>query len=232
MPKRHFRDNLMALSLLLISGFGGGTARADFMLYEVDVNTSAVGAQTGFLDFQLNPGGLGAQAATATVTNFQTLGGILVGSAMVTGDASGSLPGTLTLDNGTAFNDIFQGFIYGRSFSFDLALSGAAVGNPGGVFGSSFALSLYAADGITPLLTTDPNGSVLTINLNTSGTIGIETFSQSQTNNTPAAVVTQVGAVAVPEPSSFALFVIAMAVGCPLLIRAKRYNSSRTDINW
>ena len=82
-----------------------------------------------------------------------------------------------------------------------MTLSGPALDSPGGSSGSSFALSLYDADGRTPLLTTDPNGSVLTVNLNVSGTTSVLTFPQSSTNSTPAASVSSV-----PEPSSLVLF--------------------------
>jgi len=199
------------MTLLLLGTFGPGSARAGLMTYQVSVNTAAISGQNGNLDVQFNPGGRSAESATATVTNFQTVGGILASSVILTGDATGSLPGTLTLDNGTAYNDVFQGFTYGNSFSFLLTLSGQALDSPGGTFGSSFALSLYDAAGVTPLLTTDPNGSVLTVNLNASGTTLAETFPQSPTNSTPVAVATP--ASAVPEPSTMVLLVSSLPVG-------------------
>jgi hypothetical protein len=137
---------------------------------------------------------------------------------MLTGDATGSLPGTLILDNGTAYNDAFQGFTFGNSFKFLLTLSGQAIDNPGGTFGSSFALSLYDATGTTPLLTTDPNGSVLTVNLNASGSTSVETFPQSSTNSMPVAVATS----AVPEPSSLILLVSMIPV--ILVVRYRLYH--------
>jgi hypothetical protein len=165
--------------------------------------------QSGFLDFQFNPGDSSAETATASVTLFQTVGGTLSQPAVLTGDASGSLPGALTLDNGTAFNDAFQGFTFGDRFGFTLTLSGPAIDSPGGTAGSTFALSLYAADGVTPLLTTDPNGSVATIDLNPNGTASVYTFSESSTDNTHAATVTP--ASAVPEPSTLVLALFAVA---------------------
>jgi hypothetical protein len=71
--------------------------------------------QDGNLDFQFNPGGSSAKAATASVTNFRTVGGIPASTATLTGDAAGMLPDPLTLSNGTAFNDIFQGFTFGST---------------------------------------------------------------------------------------------------------------------
>ena len=196
------------LAWLLLSSFGPSLAQADFVTYQVSVDTSGITGQAGNLDFQFNPGDSSAEVATASVTNFQTVGGILSQPAALTGDAVGSLPGTLTLDNGTAYNDAFQGFTYGNTFSFLLTLSGQAIDSPGGTFGSSFALSLYDASGITPLLTTDPNGSVLTVNLNADGTTSAETFPQSLTNSTSIVIANQSNMV--PEPSSYLLFIIAL----------------------
>jgi hypothetical protein len=184
-------------------------AQAGFVEYQVSVNTSAISGQSGNLDFQFNPGGSTAESATVSVTNFQTLGGILSQPAMLTGDASGSLPGTLTIINGTIYNDAFQGFAYGNSFSFLLTFSGQAINNPGGTFGSSFALSLYDAAGINPLLTTDPNGSVLTVDLNPNGTTSVFTFPQSNTNDTSVVTITPLSSV--PEPTSLILFVSSLA---------------------
>jgi len=211
-----------ALVFLLLTAFGPGAARADLTL-SLSVDTSSLNGQSGYLDIQFNPGDSSAEADTATVTNFQTIGGILAQPPILTGDASGSLPGTLTLVNGTAYNDVFQGFTYGSSFGFNLTLSGPAIDSPGGTVGSAFALSLYAADGITPLLTTDPNGSVSTVYLNANGTASAETFPQSPTDNTPAASVT-----AVPEPSTLTMVLLfsSLQAGLILLRSARRRRSA------
>jgi hypothetical protein len=215
----------VAAALLGLGVLGPGPARADLVL-NVSVQTSPLSAQSGYLDFQFNPGDSSALPATASVSGFQSVGGTLAPTATLTGDASGSLPGTVTLNNSTPFNDAFQGFTFGDSFSFTLTLSGPAVDNPGGTTGSAFALSLYAADGITPLLTTDPNGSVATIDLNANGTATIYTFSESQTDSTHAATVTLAGAV--PEPS--ALTLLAFAVACAGLIKILRGGNEKRSL--
>lgn len=190
----------VAISLLL-AALGSKPVQAGFVTYMVSVDTSAINGQNGNLDFQFNPGNSSAEAAIATVTNFLTMGGSLSQPATLTGDAVGSLPGTLTIGNSTSYNDIFQVFTYGKRFTFQLTLSGQAIDSPGGTFGSSFALSLYDAAGMTPLLTTDPNGSILTLNLNADGSTLAETFPQSPTNSTPVAIAINT----VPEPSSLKL---------------------------
>ena len=118
------------------------------------------------------------------------------------------MPGALTLDNGTAFNDAFQGFTFGDSFGLNLTLSGPAIDSPGGTTGSAFALSLYAADGITPLLTTDPNGSVATIDLNANGTASVS-YVCPKPDGRHAGSDRRRGAV--PEPSTLVLVLIAVA---------------------
>jgi hypothetical protein len=218
-PRYHYLTSL--LMVLLLAGFGPCPAWADFITYNVSVNTSAISGQQGNLDFQFNPGGSGAMAATVMVTGYQGVGGILAPSATLTGDAAGLLPSTLTLDNGTAFNDVFQGFTYGSNFSFQLRLSGPAVGGSGGVFGSSFALSLYDAAGINPLLTTDPNGSVLTVNLNTNGTASVQSFPQSPTDNTPIATASP-AVTASPEPGSMVLLISTAPVVVGVWLRKRR----------
>lgn len=198
---RHPLVRVIALAWSMLGFLGSGPAHAD-LRFQVSADTSSLSGQSGFLDFQFNPGDSTALAATATVTNFTSVGGILAPSAILTDDATGSLPGTLTLDNGTIYNDAFQGFTFGSGVSFTVTLSGPAISNPSGTVGSAFAFSLYAADGVTSLLTTDPNGSVVTINLDPNGTASTYTFPQSPTDNTPVGNVTQAGTTVVPEPST------------------------------
>lgn len=227
---KHPLVRVAALAWLMLGFLGSEPAHAD-LSFQVSADTSSLSGQSGYLDFQFNPGDSSALAATATVTNFLSLGGILAPAPTLTGDATGSLPGTLTLDNGTIFNDAFQGFTFGSGISFTVTLSGPAISNPSGTVGSAFAFSFYAADGITPLLTTDPNGSVSTVLLNATGTTSVETFPQSPTDNTPAAIVTPAGVTPVPEPSSMVvvLLVSSLQAGCLLLRRRLREPSSQAQ---
>jgi len=54
----------LALGLLLAAA----PAQAASITYEVHVDTTALSGTQGYLDFQFNPGGLDALAATATIT--------------------------------------------------------------------------------------------------------------------------------------------------------------------
>lgn len=166
-------------------------AMASPVTYMVSVNTSPLQGITGSLDFNFDPGPLVSQAASVQILNFAT-NGMVAGSPSVTGDASGALPGTLTLDNGSGFNDYFQSFTYGSTLSFNVSLYGPALSSPNGTSssGSTFAFSLFSDQaGTVPALTTDTtNGFAYLVNVNVDGSTAV-------TNNI-------VSAATVPEPAS------------------------------
>jgi hypothetical protein len=129
------------------------------------------------------------------------------------------------------YNDAFQGFTFGSSFGLILTLSGPAVASPGGTAGSSFAVSLYATDGFTPLLTTDPNGSVSTIDLNPNGTASVYTFAQSPTDTASVATVTAGSVTAVPEPSTLTMVLLCSSLHAGvILFRGARQGRSAGKI--
>jgi len=190
-------------------------AKAD-VVYQVTVNTGSISGTAGSLDFNFNPGPTGVvQAASADVFNFGGTG-TLTGAPSLTGDVSGVLPATVTLDNGTGFNDYFVGFTYGSSLSFDVELSGPAVNSPDGVStsGSMFAFSMFSdSAGTVPVLTTDTtDGYAITISVNLDGSTTLTNYSQ-ETTGSPLAPV--------PEPSSLALLGVGL-LGLAVTNRRKR----------
>jgi hypothetical protein len=178
----------LALALLLSGAMG--TLSANVVTYDITVNTSSITGTAGSLDFNFNPGPFVTQAASLQVLNFMS-DGMLAGSPSLTGDVTGALPGTLTFDNGTGFNDYFEGFTYGTTLSFDVFLYGPALSSPNGTAtsGSTFAFSMFSDPaGTMPVLTTDTiDGFAVTVDVNLDGTTTL-------TNFTPVS--------AVPEPSS------------------------------
>jgi hypothetical protein len=98
-------------------------ASAAPITYDPTVNTSSISGTAGSLDFNFNPGPLVTQSASVQILSFAS-DGTLAGSPMLTGDASGALPATLTFDNGTAFNDYFEGISvlqrHGKEFSMNV----------------------------------------------------------------------------------------------------------------
>jgi hypothetical protein len=188
----------MCISLLIISG----CAFAAPITYSVTANTAAIAGTVGSLDFNFNPGPGFTQAASVQIIGFSS-DGTVDGGALLTGDASGSLPSTVLFDNGTGYNDYFQTFTYGSTLSFEISLFGPALSAPDGIStsGSAFAFSLFSDPaGTTPVLTSDlTDGFAYTVNVNLDGTTTATDYLIQST--TP-----------VPEPSSITLFLIGY--GC------------------
>ena len=118
------------VSIMVLSSIAA--ARAD-IIYQFNVNTGSISGTVGSLDFNFNPGPLVTQAATLDILDFGS-DGTLAGGPSITGDVSGGpLPTTLTFDNGSAFNDYFEGFTFGSSLTFNVRLYGPAVNSPDGI---------------------------------------------------------------------------------------------------
>ena len=183
-----------------------GTIFANPITYLVTIDTSAVQGSSGFLDFDFAPGN-GSQGAFVTIADFSP-GGSLSGLPQVNGDVSGSLPGTLRINNTTQFNDYFEGFTYGTTLSFQLSFGGPALTAPDGtsLSGSTFGFGMFDSTGLNPLLTTDPNGNTFLVNVNLDGSTTVATFASDASGGGPVATI-----AAVPEPSMFCLVLLSLA---------------------
>jgi len=160
------------------------------------------------LDFNFNPGPLVTQAASLQILSFSS-DGTLGGSPTLTGEVSGALPASLTFNNGTGFNDYFEGFKFGSILTFDVRLFGPALIAPDGVSssGSTFAFSMFSNPaGTVPALTTDTtDGFAYIIAVNLDGSTTVNNFS-TQSNVVPPMS-------AVPELSSGMLLGTTIAFG-------------------
>ncbi len=124
----------------------------------------------------------------------------------------------MTFDNGTAFNDYFEGFTFGSTLSFQVSLYGPALSSPDGTStsGSTFAFSMFSDPaGTMPALTTDTtDGFAFTVDVNLDGTTTVTNFS-SQTTVVPATR-------AVPEPGSLALMAAGIGLWLAFHLRLQR----------
>lgn len=181
--RRALRVAALAMGLLLAATL---PARAASISYTVHVDTSTLAGTQGFLDLQFLAGGLDALSALAEISNMNAFDTVFAPTADLAGDAAGLLPGGATLGNGQAFNDLFQGLTFGQQFSFVLTLSGAAL-SPGAppLSGSAFSLLLFGADGFTPLLSSDPDGRLVSFQIAQNGQVGVETFGPADVNVVP-----------------------------------------------
>lgn len=171
----------------------------------VTVDTSSQDGVVGSFDFNFGPGGLVTQQASLDVLNFSS-DGALGGAPATMGDVIGSLPGTLTFDNGTQNNDYFQGFTFGNTVTFMVSLYGPALTAPDGTStsGSSFSFSMFSdSAGTIPILTNDLiDGYAILVNVNLDGSVSVDNSSPYITVSDPAAV---------PEPPG--MWFVALSVG-------------------
>jgi hypothetical protein len=207
------RQHLSLLGVLLACGASAGAAP---VTYTVSVDTSSIHGTAGSLDFNFNPGPLVTQAASLQVLSFSG-DGALSGSPSTIGHVSGTLPATVTFDNGTAFNDYFQSFNFGSTLSFNVSLFGPALSSPDGTStsGSTFAFSMFSdRAGTHPVLTTDRvNGFAFVVNVNLDGTTTV-------TNFVP-------GASAAPEPQTVILLLpMILAAFVAQYLRVRRTQST------
>ncbi len=170
--------------------------------YLVTINTTSVSSVAGSLFFAYGPGAPPFDLATATITNFT--GGTL-GAVLVTGGV-GTLPGSLALSNASPQN-YQQAFTYGNSISFKLSLTGPALSTPSALAIGGTDLALYLLDGSdNPLLTDDPNGSIVDFSIAPkTGQVTYTTFPNAG-GSTVAAVVP------LPEPGSLLLLLSGAGV--------------------
>lgn len=194
-----FRYALVCAALL----FCASHAAAAPVTFDVTVNTSAINLTNGFVDFQFNRGGATAQAAGITLNDFRFDG--VPGQVFNRNNAAGQMPLPVTISNASPdINFLTQAFTFGNTFGFRLTFDGDTVDNPNGNnFGSTFALSFFSRtaqdepDFGSPLLSIDPYGTALVIDLNSNGTATVRggTSTNSQIVNVQP----------VPEPATLLL---------------------------
>jgi hypothetical protein len=173
----------LQLFVLVLTTFTATAAFADY-IYDFTVDTSSVDLQSGYIDMQFN-GSNSPGLAAASITDFT---GATLGTAYPSGNnVTGTLPGTVTIDNSSGYNDYFQALIFGNSITFTLDLTSVPE--------NSFALSFFASDQ-TQLLTTDPSGYATTIDVNQTGTVVTNSSSQ---------VTAALATPSVPEPGTLLL---------------------------
>jgi len=189
--------------------------RAD-RIFLVTANTSAFNLANGYINLQYNPGGGDADAGTVTITSFT--GPSSYGAAVATPTVTGTLPGTVVINNSTGFNDLFQEAQFTNSLQFLVTFGGDAVNspNPAALSGSSFGFALYAADQTTLLIAGGSQGFPLFVNVGPNGVIALD--------EPPTRGVTFTE-VDIPEPG----FLPSMAglLACTLAYAARRKSKTR-----
>lgn len=182
--------------------------------YLITVGTSGLTGTAGQIELQFNPG-IGSLAGAATITGFDIPDGSLgtVDPAYSVGDYTGTLPGTVVINNTDVQNNLTQNLTFGSALSFLVDFSGPAATPPGGGTGGSvFTLRLYDASSNYLYATDSVNGTVVLVNLDTAA----RTTLGSRDTEQPEVMIE-----AIPEPATLTLFA-AGALALAALARRRR----------
>lgn len=207
-----------AIAAALLATAASTQAQADVVSVKID--TSSLSGQDGGIYFQFNPG-LNADLASVNIANFSVAppGALDPASPLnfSDGGASGSLDSNdLTISNTFALNDYGEALTFGSDITFlvDLNIPSTLTGNSG----SELSVQVTGPDLLTPLLTADPSGNLVTMSYDTTGALTV------LSTNPNTAAVSAVSAV--PEPGGWALLGTVLV---PLfLVRRKRI----TTLGW
>jgi len=162
---KFLKIKLLVIALIM---FAASSAFASFS-QTFTFDTSSIEGTAGYLDFQFNPGNNTTSNATAVISGFDGANGALgiYDPSQSFGNVSGVLPGQVSITStpDSQLNDYFHQFTFGKQISFALGIDNYT--------GSTFALTFYGSDGATSLMTSNPNGQVLTVTMNTNGTTNV-----------------------------------------------------------
>jgi hypothetical protein len=177
--------------------------------YDVTIDTTSLTGDGGIY-FQFNPGADSAPAS-AVITDFQIGGaGVLLPGPPPfpnNGDVTGSLDSPpLTISNTEGLNDYLHMLTFGTGISFRVTF-GLPDDLTGYTSGSTFSFGVTADDGISPLLTDDPNGFIGQIVYDELGAFTVTELSEAGSINP------------VPEPASLTLVGLGLAAGLACLAR-------------
>jgi hypothetical protein len=192
-----------------------GTIPAAADVLTITVNTSGLNGSAAeiALDFIGGP----SPSNNVTITNFLADGSL--GLQTPSGGASGTLPGTVTLDDGSNFfNEELAGITLGNYFSFQVTTTN--LGPTTASFPDEFSLFLYDTSFNSLISTSDPTGAnaIVTIDLTGGAATSDTIYTSDATFGAPAPA-------AVPEPASIVLF--ATNAGIILIVQRRRRGGLR-----
>ena len=212
----------------LASALGGVSAlTAQTLVFHVDINTSGLSAINAdapfYLDLAMTYGNASLAASSATLSNFTFTGGTALGSAVLSGGASGSLTGTVSLaaSSTATTSELYQQFSAGvTDISFQVSIAEPGP-NPQGT-PSQFTAAILDSSLGSPaqIFTTAPDSaSLVTLALNASNTASSVNYYAGVSSADGLTALNSVAAV--PEPATTAA--ILGCVGLGLVAGVRRF---------
>jgi PEP-CTERM motif len=208
------------LKFIVLAAFallGAATSANAIPIFTITVNTSSIAGTAGHVDFFFGAAN-NSPDATALVSMWMS-DGTLSGSPSTSGSTSGVLPANVTEKIiGNTGADYFHDFTFGNSLTFKLMLTYDSAIPGTFTTDDTWSLSLY--DSMTmPLLSNGSQGdAIFAVDMHPDGTY---TLHDASTGG-------QLMVSAVPEPSTWTLFGVALLAAFPLYrlrIRAAHHRS-------
>lgn len=142
------------------------------MRYHVAIDTAALSGTQGRLSFQFNPASIAGSPDVQVQINGLNFSGGVVGTSTIEGDVSQFSSNQFTIRPTTALNRFVENVTLGALIEFDLELVGLGLFLPLAFNSLSdmFAVQLFSASGVVPLLAADGTGSLLRVRLLSDGT--------------------------------------------------------------
>ena len=202
--------NILKKTLALAAALVLTTAAGHASRFHVTLNTGALtlppaSANAPFsLDFQFVDGGVLGNN-TATISNFTYGGGAATGSAFTIGGALGDIGSTVTFDNSSFAQELYQTFTPGTALGFDVFLSQ----NVDGLTPDSFSMSILD-QALLNIPTTGLGDTLFHADIISTSALTVSQIDHSSGTGDFAGVTSDV--VAVPEPATACVgFGLAMA---------------------
>ena len=191
----------MTAVLALVTAVCLVPASAKGLEVNVTVDSSAIAASSGYLDFQFSAALDTAQTATAVVSDFDSTNLTLGGITYLNSASGGPLPANVTIlnDPNNITNRARQAvtFAANSNFSFKITFSGNALTTPG-TADSTFFVNVLNSSFVTAFPNPTPH---LRITIPASGT------------GTPVITsIAQISAIVVPEPGTSVLCMAGVVV--------------------
>jgi hypothetical protein len=202
---------VVGLSCLLLSA----SSPAGAVPIDVIVDTTLLSGTPATLAFDLLDGDPASN--TATISDFST-DGALGTSSTSGGPVSGALPGTVTIADGSFFNEYLQDITLGSMLSFRVDLTSFSTGSP---IPDSFSFFILDASLLPLFPTSDPTGAdaLFVVDIDGSPTGAIASF--EATDSPPSATWLVAPATPVPAPTTLSL----LAIGLGWIASRSRYTN-------
>lgn len=208
--------------ILALAAVNGAQAQIYTGTFSMDTSSLQATGNNFWLDFQLitDPANGSSPSVTwdntVTATDFNFGGGSLIEPPSYNGSGSGDASSTITMDDAASFNEVYEQFTPGSTLSFTFTTTNVASLT---LIPDEFSFGILD-NTFSNIPTTDPGGTLMTVDLGEPGGPSTNTFASDPTQYLYTFGAPVVNVTGSPEAGSGVGFAICLV--CGLLILALR----------